>query len=33
VLYGYVVVPVYQRVNGIQLVPRTSFAIGYTAVF
>ncbi len=33
VLYGYVVVPVYQRVNGIQLVPRTSFALGYTALF
>ena len=33
VLYGYVQVPVYQRVNGIQLVPRTSFALGYTASF
>jgi hypothetical protein len=33
VLYGYVQVPVYQRVNGIQLVPRTSFALGYTTSF
>jgi len=33
VLYGYMQVPVYQRVNGIQLVPKTSFAIGYTATF
>lgn len=33
VLYGYVQVPVYQRVNGIQLVPRTSFAVGYTTSF
>src|SRR5262245_61203569 len=33
VIYGYVVIPVHQRVNGIQLVPRTSFALGYTALF
>jgi len=32
-LYGYVQVPLYQRVNGIQLVPNTSFALGYTATF
>ena len=32
-LYGYVQVPVYQRVNGIQLVPKTGFALGYTASF
>jgi hypothetical protein len=32
-LYGYLQVPVYQRVNGIQLVPKTSFALGYTASF
>lgn len=32
-LYGYVQVPVYQRVNGIQLVPKSAFALGYTATF
>jgi hypothetical protein len=32
-LYAYVQVPVYQRVSGIQLVPRTSIAIGWTADF
>ncbi|HEU5296913.1 MAG TPA: transporter [Burkholderiaceae bacterium] len=33
VLYGYLQVPLYQRVNGIQLVPKTSFALGYTTSF
>ncbi|HET7524810.1 MAG TPA: transporter [Burkholderiaceae bacterium] len=33
VLYGYLQVPIYQRVNGIQLVPKTSVAVGYTASF
>ena len=33
ILYGYVQVPVYQRVNGIQLVPKTSFVLGYTVTF
>lgn len=32
-LYAYVQVPLYQRVNGIQLVPRSSFAIGWTGDF
>jgi hypothetical protein len=32
-IYGFVQVPVQQRVNGIQLVPKTSFAAGYTTSF
>lgn len=32
-LYAYVQVPVYQKVNGIQLVPRSALAIGWTADF
>jgi hypothetical protein len=32
-LYGYVQVPVYQYVTGIQLVPRASLALGWTADF
>jgi hypothetical protein len=32
-LYAFVQLPLYQRVNGIQLVPKTSFAIGYTESF
>jgi hypothetical protein len=32
-LYAYLQVPVYQRVSGIQLVPRTSVAIGWTSDF
>lgn len=32
-LYAYVQVPVYQRVRGIQLVPRNAFAIGWTQDF
>lgn len=32
-LYGYVQLPVYQNVTGIQLVPRTSLALGWTADF
>ncbi|MFM9916664.1 MAG: hypothetical protein ACKVOX_12705 [Rhizobacter sp.] len=32
-LYAYVQVPVYQNVNGIQLVPRASFVLGWTADF
>jgi hypothetical protein len=32
-LYGYVQLPLYQKVNGIQLVPRSSLAMGWTADF
>ena len=32
-LYAYVQLPLYQDVNGIQLVPRNSFALGWTADF
>lgn len=32
-LYAYVQLPLYQEVNGIQLVPRNSFAPGWTADF
>jgi hypothetical protein len=32
-LYGYVQLPVYQNVTGIQLVPRASLALGWTADF
>ena len=32
-LYGYVQVPMYQRVHGIQLVPRYTFAVGWTSDF
>jgi len=32
-LYGYVQVPIYQNVTGIQLVPRASIALGWTADF
>jgi hypothetical protein len=32
-LYGYVQLPVYQKVNGIQLVPRSSLALGWTSDF
>lgn len=32
-LYAYVPVPVYQKVNGIQLVPKAAFVIGVTADF
>ncbi len=32
-LYAYVQVPLYQRVNGIQLVPRYALAIGWTSDF
>ncbi|MDL2336687.1 MAG: hypothetical protein QFE16_02495 [Pseudomonadota bacterium] len=32
-LYAYVQVPVYQKVNGIQLVPRASFVVGLTSDF
>lgn len=32
-LYGYVQVPLLQRVNGIQLVPRHALALGWTADF
>jgi hypothetical protein len=32
-LYGYLQVPVYQHVNGIQLVPRYGFAAGWTKDF
>jgi len=32
-LYGYLQLPVYQQVKGIQLVPRTSVAVGWTADF
>lgn len=32
-LYGYVQVPVYQKVTGIQLVPRAVFVAGYTRDF
>ena len=32
-LYAYVQRPVYQRVNGIQLVPRSALALGWTADF
>ena len=32
-VYAYAQVPVYQKVSGIQLVPRTLFAVGWTADF
>lgn len=32
-LYGYVQLPLYQKVTGIQLVPRSSLAIGWTTDF
>ena len=32
-MYAYVQVPVHQKVNGIQLVPRASFVVGWTADF
>jgi hypothetical protein len=32
-LYAYVQVPIYQRVSGVQQVPRTSLAVGWTADF
>ena len=32
-LYAYVQVPVYQKVNGIQLVPRSALALGWTSDF
>lgn len=32
-LYGFVQVPVYQKVNGIQLVPQASYALGWTHAF
>lgn len=32
-LYAYVQVPLYQKVNGIQLVPRNSVALGWTSDF
>lgn len=32
-IYAYVQVPVYQKVKGIQLAPRSSFAVGWTADF
>ena len=32
-LYAYVQLPLYQRVTGIQLVPRRGFAVGWTADF
>jgi hypothetical protein len=32
-LYGYVQVPLYQKVNGIQLVPRYALAVGWTSDF
>lgn len=32
-LYAYVQVPLYQKVNGIQLVPRSALALGWTADF
>jgi len=32
-LYGYVQLPLYQNVNGIQLVPRSGVALGWTADF
>ena len=32
-IYAYAQVPVYQRVKGIQLVPRSSFAVGWTGDF
>jgi hypothetical protein len=31
--YAFVQVPLYQKVNGIQLVPRVSFAVGWTHLF
>ena len=32
-LYAYLQVPIYQRVNGTQLVPRSSLAVGWTSDF
>ena len=32
-VYAYLQVPLYQKVNGIQLVPRTALSIGWTADF
>jgi hypothetical protein len=32
-LYAYVQVPLYQKVNGIQLVPRSALALGWTSDF
>jgi hypothetical protein len=33
IVYAYLQVPVYQKTNGIQLVPRSSLAVGYTQSF
>jgi hypothetical protein len=33
IVYAYLQVPVYQKASGIQLVPRSSVAIGYTQLF
>jgi hypothetical protein len=32
-MYAYVQLPVYQKVNGIQLVPRSALALGWTGDF
>ena len=32
-LYGFVQLPLYQKVNGIQLVPRAALAVGWTHIF
>ena len=32
-VYGYLQLPLYQKVTGIQLVPRSSFAVGWTSDF
>jgi hypothetical protein len=32
-LYAYVQLPLYQKMNGIQLVPRRAFALGWTTDF
>jgi hypothetical protein len=32
-LYAYVQLPLYQKVTGIQLVPRAAFAMGWTSDF
>ena len=32
-LYAYVQLPLYQKVNGIQLVPKSALALGWTADF
>jgi hypothetical protein len=33
IVYAFVQLPVYQKVNGIQLVPKTSLAVGYTTSY